>query len=69
LGHTDVGDMYFSKNDNLQLTTMRWLLTLVRLEGCHLLLDVLFLCLKDTVLDLSDDGLDGMRKNPYRYNV
>jgi hypothetical protein len=69
LGDTDVGVMYVSENNDLQMTTMRWLLTHVRLEGGRMLSEIILFCCENALSDGSDDGLDGMKKNPYRFNV
>ena len=61
--------MYVSENEDLQMTTMRWPLTHVRLEGGRLLSEIILFCSENAVSDVSDDGLDGVRKNPYRFNV
>jgi hypothetical protein len=69
LGNTDVGVMYVSENNDLQMTTMRWSLTHVRLEGGRLLSEIILFCSENALSDGSDDGLDGVKKNPYRFNV
>jgi hypothetical protein len=61
--------MYAYKNSDLQMTTMRWPLTHVRLEGGRLLLEIILLCSGNAVSDVSNDKLDGVKKNPYRFNV
>jgi hypothetical protein len=58
-----------SENNDLQMTTMCWPLTHVRLEGGRLLLEIISFCSENTLSDGSDDGLDGVKKNPYRFNV
>jgi hypothetical protein len=69
LGNTDIGVMYVSENNDLQMTTMLWPLMHVRLEGGRLLSEIILLCSKNALSDRSDDGLDEMKKNPYRFNV
>jgi hypothetical protein len=69
LGNTDVGVMYVSENNNLQMTTMRWPLTHVRLEGGRILSEIILFCSENALSDGSDDGLNGVKKNPYRFNV
>jgi hypothetical protein len=69
LGDMDVGVMYVSENSNLQMTTMHWPLTHVRLEGGSMLSKIIFLCFENTISNMSNDGLDGMKKNPYHFNV
>jgi hypothetical protein len=70
LGDTDVGVMYVSKNSDFQMTPMRWPLTHVRLEGVgRLLSEIILFCSENVPSDGSDDGLDGVKKNPYRFNV
>jgi hypothetical protein len=69
LGDTDMGVIYVSENNDLQMTTMRWPLTHVRLEGGHLLSEIILFCSENALFDGSNDGLDGVKKNPYRFNV
>jgi hypothetical protein len=69
LGDRDVGVMYVSENNDLQMTTMRWPLTHVRLEGGRMLSEIILFCSENALSDGSDDGLDGVKKNPYRFNV
>jgi hypothetical protein len=69
LGDTDVGIMYVSENNDLHMTTMRWTLTHVRLEGGRMLSEIILFCSENALSDGSDDGLDGVKKNPYRFNV
>jgi hypothetical protein len=68
-GDTNVGVMYVSENNDLQMTTMCWPLKHVRLEGGRLLLEIILFCSENAPSDGSDDGLDGVKKNPYRFNV
>jgi hypothetical protein len=69
LGDTDIGVMYVSENNDLQMTTMRWPLTHVRLEGGRMLSEIILFCSENALSDGSDDCLDGVKKNPYRFNV
>jgi hypothetical protein len=69
LGDTDVGIMYVSENNDLRMTTMRWLLTHIRLEGGRLLSEIILFYSENALSDGSDDGLDGVKKNPNRFNV
>jgi hypothetical protein len=41
----------------------------VRLEGGRLLSEIILFCSENTLSDESDDGLDGMKKNPYCFSV
>jgi hypothetical protein len=61
--------MYVSENNDLQMTTMCWLLTHVQLEGGHLLSEIILFCFENAPSDGSDNGLDGIKKNPYCFNV
>jgi hypothetical protein len=65
LGDMDVGVMYVSENNDLQMTTMRWPLTHVRLEGGRMLSEIILFYSENAL----SDGLDGVKKNPYRFNV
>jgi hypothetical protein len=47
---------------------MRWPLMHVRLEGGHLLSEIILFCSKNALSE-SDNGLYGVKKNPYRFNV
>jgi hypothetical protein len=69
LGDMDVGVMYVSENNDLQMTTMRWPLTHVRLQGGCLLSEIILFCFENALSDGSNDGLDGVKKNPYSFNV
>ncbi|KAG0567459.1 hypothetical protein KC19_7G136300 [Ceratodon purpureus] len=64
LGDTEVGVLFVSEDDHLQMTTLRWSLTHTRLEGGHLLSDIITYC-SENLAD-ADDGLDGVPKNAYR---
>ena len=61
--------MYVSENDDLQMTTISWPLTHVWLEDGHLLSEIIIFCSENVPSDRSDNGLDGVKKNPYRFNV
>jgi hypothetical protein len=41
----------------------------VRLEGGLMLSEIILFCSENALSDRSDDGLDGVKKNPYRFNV
>jgi hypothetical protein len=69
LGDTDIGIMYVSENNDLQMTTMRSPLTHVRLEGGRLLSEINLFCFENALSDGSDDGFNGVKKNPYCFNV
>jgi hypothetical protein len=69
LGDTDVGIMYVSENNDLQMITMRWPLMHVRLEGGRMLSEIILFCFENALSDGSDNGLDGVKKNPYHFNV
>jgi hypothetical protein len=61
--------MYVSENNDLQMTTMRWPLTHVRLEGGRMLSEIILFYSENALSDGSDDGLDGVKKNPYCFNI
>ena len=69
LEDTDEGVMYVSENSDLQMTPMRWLLTHVRLEGGRMLLEIIIFCSESAPSDGSDNELDRVKKNPYRFNI
>jgi hypothetical protein len=69
LGDIDIGVMYVSEENDLQMTSMRWPLTHVRLEGGRLLLEIILFCSENAPSNRNDDGLDEVKKNPYRFNV
>ena len=69
LGDTDVGVMYVLENNDLQMTTMHWPLMHVRLEGGHLLFEIILFYYENALFDGSDDGLNKVKKNPYCFNV
>jgi hypothetical protein len=67
LGDTDVGVMFVSEHKSLQMTTMCWLLSHMRLEGGRLLSDIVMLCSEVAQMDSMDcAGLQGIPRNPYR---
>ena len=66
LGDTEVGVLFVSEDDHLQMTTLRWRLTHTRLEGGHLLSDIITYCSENLADADADDGLDGVPKNAYR---
>jgi hypothetical protein len=41
----------------------------VRLEGGLMLSEIILFCSENALSDRSDDGLDGVKKNPYHFNV
>jgi hypothetical protein len=69
LGDTDASVMYVFENNDLQMTTMRWPLTHVWLEGGYLLSEIILFYSENAPSDGSNNGLDGIKKNPYRFNV
>jgi hypothetical protein len=69
LGDTDMGIIYVSENSDLQMTPMRWPLTHVRLEGGRLLSEIILFCSENAPSDGSGNRLDGVKKNPYCFNV
>jgi hypothetical protein len=69
LGDTDVGVIYVSENDDFQMTTMRWPLMHFRLQGGRLLSEIILFCCENATSDGSNDGLERMKKNPYRFNI
>jgi hypothetical protein len=51
------------------MTTMRWPLTHVGLEGVRLLSKIILFCSENAPSDGSNDGLEGVKKKPYCFNV
>jgi hypothetical protein len=51
------------------MTTMHWPIIHVRLEGGRLLSEIIIFYSENAPSDGSDDRLDGVKKNPYRFNV
>ena len=66
LGDTDVGVLFLSDRD-LQMTSFRWPLAQVRLDGGRLLSEIVTWCSKHGESSGDDSGLEGARKNPYRH--
>ena len=66
LGDTDVGVLFLSDGD-LQMTSFRWPLAQVRLEGGRLLSEIVTWCFEHGESSGDDSGLEGARKNPYRH--
>ncbi|KAG0594344.1 hypothetical protein M758_UG068900 [Ceratodon purpureus] len=66
LGDIEVGVLFVSEDDHLQMTTLRWCLTYTCLEGGHLLSDIITYCSENLVDADAVDGLDGVPKNAYR---
>ena len=66
LGDTDVGVLFLSDGD-LQMTSFRWPLAQVRLDGGRLLSEIVTWCSEHGESSGDDSGLEGARKNPYRH--
>ena len=66
LGDTDAGVLFLSNGD-LQMTSFRWPLAQVRLEGGRLLSEIVTWCSEHGESSGDDLGLEGARKNPYRH--
>ena len=66
LGDTDAGVFFLSDGD-LQMTSFRWPLAHVRLEGGRLLSKIVTWCSEHGESSGDDSGLEGARKNPYRH--
>ena len=64
-GDTDVRVLFLSNGD-LQMTSFRWPLDQVRLEGRRLMSEIVTWCSEHGESSGDDSGLDGVRKNPYR---
>lgn len=68
LGDHDVGVIFLSEGgDHLQMTTFRWPLVRVRLEGGRYLSDIVQWLSDNSISDAEDGGLDGFPKNAYRH--
>jgi hypothetical protein len=68
LGDYDVGVIFLSEGeDHIQMTTFRWPLLRVRLEGGRYLSDIVQWLLDNAISDAEDGGLEGLPKNPYRH--
>ena len=65
LEDTDAGVLFLSDGD-LQMTSFRWPLAQVRLEGGRLLSEIVTWCSEHGESSGDDSGLEGARKNPYR---
>jgi hypothetical protein len=65
VGNTNMGVMYVSKDDNLQLITMRWPFMHGRLEGNRLPSKTILFCFEIVIANMTDDGLDKVWKNSY----
>ena len=66
LGDTDAGVLFLSDGD-LQMTSFRWPLAQVRLDGGRLLSEIVTWCSEHGESSGDDLGLEGARKNPYRH--
>ena len=66
LGDTDAGVLFLSDGD-LQMTSFRWPLAQVWLEGGRLLSKIVTWCSEHGKSSGDDSGLEGARKNPYRH--
>ena len=66
LGDTDAGVLFLSDGD-LQMTSFRWPLAQVCLEGGRLLSDIVTWCSEHAKFSGDDSGLEGLSKNPYRH--
>ena len=66
LGDTDAGVLFLSDGD-LQITSFRWRLAQVRLEGGRLLSEIVTWCSEHRESSEDNLGLEGDRKNPYRH--
>jgi hypothetical protein len=68
LGDYDVGVIFLSEGeDHVQMTTFRWPLLRVRLEGGRYLSDIVQWLSDNAISDAEDGGLEGLPKNPYRH--
>ena len=66
LGDTDAGVLFLSDGD-LQMTSFRWPLAQVRLEGGRLLSEIVTWCSEHAKFSGDDSGLEGLPKNPYHH--
>ena len=66
LGDTNAGVLFLSDGD-LQMTSFRWPLAQVRLEGGRLLSEIVTWCSKHGESLGDDSGLERAQKNPYRH--
>ena len=66
LGDTDASVLFLLDGD-FQMTSFRWPLTQVRLEGRRLLLEIVTWCSEHAKSSGYDSRLEGLPKNPYRH--
>ena len=66
LGDTDACVLFLSDGD-LQMTSFRWPLAQVRLEGGRQLSDIVTWCSEHAKFSGDDSGLEGLPKNPYHH--
>ena len=66
LEDTDAGVLFLS-DGGLQMTSFRWPLAQVRLEGGRLLSEIVTWCFEHDESSRDDLGLEGAWKNPYRH--
>ena len=64
LGDTDAGVLFLSDGD-FQMTSFRWPLAQVRLEGGRLLSEIVIWCSEHAKFFGDNLGLEGLPKNPY----
>ena len=66
LGDTEAGVLFLSEGD-LQMTSFRWPIAQVCLEGGRLLSEIVTWCFEHAKSSRDNSGLDGLAKSPYRY--
>ena len=66
LGDIDAGVLFLSNGD-LQMTSFRWPLAQVRLEGGRLLSEIVTWCSEHAKFTRDNLGLEGLPKNPYHH--
>ena len=66
LGDIDAG-VFFLSDEDLQMTSFRWPLAQVRLEGRRLMSEIVTWCFEHGESSGDDSGFKGVRKNPYRH--
>ena len=66
LGDTEAGVLFLS-DGGLQITSFRWPLAQVRLEGRRLVSEIVTLCSEHGESSRDDLGLERAQKNPYRH--
>ena len=66
LGDTDAGVLFLSEGD-LQMTSYRWSLAQVWLEGRRLLSEIVTWCSEHAKSFGDDSRLEGLPKNPYHH--